>query len=103
MTAATSEKLALVLDDVGLTELAAKARADQYHDFLSDDALCALTLANDLANEIKRVRDPMMKARIEEIRERHLDGDFDASMEESDEWAKSKDGIAAFTALIKGK
>ncbi len=37
------------------------------------------------------------------IRQRHHGGEFDASLEESDEWAASPDGRAAFDQLKEGK
>ena len=39
MTAKTSEALAKELDAVGLDEMAKNARADAYHDYLSDDEI----------------------------------------------------------------
>lgn len=34
------------------------------------------------------------------LRVRHLNGDFDASEEESDDWAASPDGQAAYSQLV---
>lgn len=102
MTAKTSEVLAQVLHSVGLFELERKARADRYHDFLSDDALCSITLEADLRAARDRTADPVLKNLIENIRLRHLDGEFDASTEESDDWAASPEGQAAFNELAKG-
>jgi hypothetical protein len=102
MTAKTSENLAKVLEGVGLHGMALKARADQYHDFLSDDPLCALTLETELRQARDQAHDPILAKLIEAIRQQHLNGEFDASREESDEWAKSADGIEAFEALLKG-
>jgi hypothetical protein len=103
MTAKTSEMLAEVLESVGLDAMAAKARADQYHDFLSDDALCAITLERELREARDASDDPIMQKLIEDIRQHHLNGDFDASKEESDAWAASEEGQAAFGALLRGK
>lgn len=103
MTAKTSEFLASVLDSVGLDAMAAKARADQYHDFLSDDALCAITLERELREARDASDDPIMKKLIEDIRQHHLNGDFDASKEESDEWAAGPEGQEAFQSLLRGK
>lgn len=102
MTAPTSENLAKVLEGVGLTDLAAKARADQYHDYLSPDAMCSVALERDIRYARDNCSDPILKHLIEQIRQRHLNGDFDASLEESDEWAASPEGQAAFQALIGG-
>jgi len=105
MTAKTSENLAKVLEGVGLNAMAVKARADQYHDFLSDDALCSLTLERELreARDYAQDQDPAQAKLIEAIRQQHLNGEFDASNEESDEWAKSPDGQEVFNMLRKGK
>lgn len=103
MTAKTSENLAQVLHSVGLFDLEKKARADAYHDFLSDVALCSITLERDLRAARDRTSDPALQQRIEAVRQRHLDGEFDASLEESDDWAKSPEGQAAFNALTRDK
>lgn len=100
MTAKTSENLAQVLHSLGLFDLEKKARADRYHDYLSDDALCSMTLESDLRAARDRTADPILKNMIEDIRQRHLNGEFDASREESDEWAESDDGKAAFGRLV---
>lgn len=103
MTAKTSENLATVLEGVGLHRLALKARADQYHDYLSDDPLCAMTLERELREARDSCPDPIIARLIEAIRQQHLNGDFDASKEESDDWAKSPEGQEAYEQLIKGK
>lgn len=103
MTAKTSENLAQVLEGVGLDAMAIKARADQYHDFLSDDALCSLTLERELRQARDMTKDPILAKQIEAIRQKHLNGDFDASKEESDEWAASPEGQQVFDMLRKGK
>jgi hypothetical protein len=41
--------------------------------------------------------------RASAIRQRHQNGEFDASDEESDDWAQSEDGEEAFAQLIGGK
>lgn len=103
MTARTSEMLAQVLEGVGLHGMAAKARLDMYHDYLSDDAMCAITLERELREARDSCADPIMARLIEAIRQQHLNGDFDASKEESDDWAKSDEGQAAFQALVEAR
>lgn len=103
MTAKTSENLAQVLESVGLDKMAAKARADQYHDYLSDDALSAMTLETELRAARDSCPDKERAARIEAVRQQHLNGEFDASTEESEEWAKSADGLKVFSMLVRGK
>lgn len=100
MTAQTSEMLAKELDAVGLDRMAAKARADEYHDFLSPHDLPEMMLEADLRAMRDACPDQERKARIEAIRQRHLNGEFDANKEESDAWAASPEGQEAFAQLI---
>jgi len=81
------------LTKADLPEMAAKAAAGYYHDFLSPLAMPCLQLANDLA----LAGTPAALA----IRARHLDGEFDATSEESDEWAASDEGRETFGKLMK--
>jgi len=37
------------------------------------------------------------------LRVRHLNGEFDATAEESEDWANSADGQAAFGKLVAGR
>jgi hypothetical protein len=103
MTAKTSEMLAQRLESVGLHLLAMKARADKYHDYLGDDAMCSLTLEQDLRDARDACPDAARRVKIEDIRQDHLEGKFDASQEESDDWARSPEGQEAFRDLIKDK
>lgn len=100
MTAKTSETLALALEAIGLTQLAAKARTDEYHDYLSPHALPELMLVTDLMLAAQDVDDDASRLQILELRQRVINGDFDASREESEEWARSPDGIETFTELF---
>jgi len=103
MTARTSERLAKALDAVGLTELAGMARDDMFHDFLSPYDLPELELEARLRSAVANA-DNMAKAKqIEAVRQRLIDGDFDADTAESEEWAQSKDGQETFSRLIKDK
>lgn len=102
MTAKTSEILALELDKLGLDQLAANARNDEYHDYLSPHAMPSLMLEADLRIAREDCEDTERAAAIEAIRQRHLSGDFDASAEESDEWAASEDGQATFAEFLGG-
>lgn len=87
----SKDKLAAALRDAGLEAMAAKAAEGYYHDFLSPLATPCLQLAEDL---MLVGSDAALAIRL-----RHLDGEFDATKEESDEWAKSADGKAAFDQL----
>lgn len=96
MTAKTSEALAKVLDEIGLVEMARKARLDTYHDYLSDLAMPEITLEAELRWNRDNAIDPILAKSIEAVRQRFLNGDFDASAEESDEWAQSPEGQETF-------
>jgi hypothetical protein len=87
----TKDFLAQELEKAGLTEMAEKAREGWYHDYLSPLALPCQQLEADL----KAVGTLEAKA----LRQRHLNGEFDASREESDAWATSPEGQAAFGSL----
>jgi hypothetical protein len=98
MTAKTSQHLADTLRAAGFEDLAKRAEADEFHDFLSPHGLPELLLAEELATLQQRGY-PAAK----DIRERLIQGDFDASTEESEDWAKSADGQETFNRLIGGK
>lgn len=91
----TKNILAGELTKIGLDDMAAKAATGYYHDFLSPLAMPCLQLAADLAE----VGTPAALA----LRSRHMNGEFDATSEESDAWAKSPDGQAAFRSLRRGR
>jgi hypothetical protein len=88
----TKDILAAELRKAGLTEMADKAATGYYHDFLSPLALPEMQLAQDLAN----AGTPEALA----LRARHINGEFDASREESGTWAKSPEGRETFAALV---
>lgn len=88
----TKDILADELRKIGLTEMADRAAQGYYHDFLSPLDFPEITLASDLA----KVGTPEALA----LRLRHIDGEFDASFEESEEWAASPEGQAVFKELM---
>lgn len=90
----TKDFLADELEKADLPAMAAMARTGYYHDFLSPIDLPCLQLAQDLAT----AGTPAALA----LRSRHLNGEFDASAEESDAWAESAEGKEAFQQLLKG-
>ena len=90
----TKDILAEELDKIGLVKMAEKAREGYYHDFLSPLTAPCFQLAKDLA----QVGTPEALA----LRQRHINGEFDATFEESEDWANSEDGKAAFNELMKG-
>lgn len=89
----TKDILAEALEKAKLPEMAAKARTGYYHDFLSPLATPCLQLAEDLA--------AAGTVEAMALRARHLNGEFDATKEESDDWAASPDGQAAFSQLVR--
>ena len=96
----TKDKLAAALREVGLDDMATKAAEGYYHDFLSPLDFPEMQLEADLrAERDKQGQDMQRFHQIEALRQRHLNGDFDASTEESDEWAASPEGQDAFNQL----
>lgn len=94
----TKDRLADALTGVGLDEMSAKARTGYYHDFLSPLALPELTLITALG--AAATAHPDKADAIEALRKRVIDGEFDASAEETDDWASSEDGQDSFRRLI---
>lgn len=74
----TKDKLAAELHKAGLGNMAVLAAQGYYHDYLSPLATPCIQLAADLAE----AGTPAAMA----LRERHLEGEFDASREEGEEW-----------------
>lgn len=93
MTAESSEKLAKALDKAGYTELAAEARTDAFHDFLGKSGTPVLDLYNRLMSQPQTPARDALLARIK-------NGDFDATAEESDAWAKSDEGLALMRDMV---
>lgn len=104
MTAKTSQHLADTLRAAGFDALAQRAETDEFHDYLSPHALPETMLDNELVAIIRDyARSERERTAAHHIRERHHDGEFDASTEESDEWAESPDGQDAFKRLARGE
>jgi hypothetical protein len=97
----TPEFLGRVLDQLGAAGLAANARAFHYDDYLCPDHLDAGDNIHRLIAEVeewsvanrhpRRARAVMTAARY---------GEFDGTRAESEAWARSADGQAAFTELL---
>jgi hypothetical protein len=98
----TKDKLAAVLREIGLADTSGKAQmlfamADKaaqgyYHDFLSPLDFPEMQLVADL----RSISTPEALALIKRV----ISGEFDASKEESDDWAASEEGQDAFSRLI---
>lgn len=84
-------KLAAALREAGLSEMAAKAERGHYNEFFGD----LDTPIMDLVRDLGRIGSKEALA----LRQRAMAGEFDASKEESEEWAKSPEGQAAFNPM----
>ena len=89
----TKDKLAQALAEAGLPEMAVMAAMGYYDDYQSPLALPSMQLDADL----QVAGTPEARA----LQLRHYDGEFDASIEESDEWAKSAEGQETMRRLIR--
>lgn len=97
----TKDKLAQALREAGLVGMAEKAATGYYHDYLSPLDLPCQQLAHDLttfANAPSLSEPRRMEVRT--LLARHMNGEFDASKEESDAWAASQEGQETFAALM---
>jgi hypothetical protein len=91
----TKDILAAELRKADLPDMAAMAEKGFYHDFLSPLDTPCLQLEHDL----RKAGTPAAMA----LRQRHLNGEFDATKEESDDWAASPDGQDAMRRLAEGR
>lgn len=89
----TKDKLAQALREANLPEMAEKAAEGWYHDYLSPLDMPEMELLADL--EEVGTKEALA------LRDRHMNGDFDASSEESDAWAASPDGQNTMKTLMK--
>jgi hypothetical protein len=97
----TKDKLAAALRKVGLTEMADQAEKGHYHDFLSPLDTPELVLVAMLMDAALKYPDKAKE--ITRLRNRVIRGDFDATLEESEAWAQSPEGLLAFSRLMGGK
>lgn len=93
----TKDILADALRKVGLTEMARKASEGYYHDYLSPLDMPEIQLVEDLrkASMGNPMKDAIMALAIDVMNGKH-----DANRAESDEWARSPEGQAAFKSLM---
>lgn len=91
----TKDFLADELEKASLPEMAAKARRGHYHDYLSTIDFPDLQLDADLIE----AGTPAAQS----LRLRHHNGEFDASMEESEDWMASRAGKEALAGLVRPK
>ena len=101
MTAPSSKKLALAFDTAGFEDLARRAELDEFHDFKSPHDLPSMVLDTELMNIILSPSySQVWKDKAKAIRSRHHNGEFDATLKESDEWAGSAEGERVFRSLV---
>ena len=79
----TKDKLADALMAIGLMDMSLKARGGYYHDCLSPFDLPEMQLVIELGAAATKSADKAYA--IEALRQRVIDGEFDASAEESEE------------------
>jgi hypothetical protein len=100
----TKDKLAATLREIGLNDMADRAATGWYHDFLSPLDLPDIQLEKDLRQSravALSFNNTKLAEAIEAVRQRHINGVFDASSEESEEWASSPEGQDAMRRLMK--
>jgi hypothetical protein len=93
VTEPSAERLAQELDKAHLHTLAVRARKDEFHDYRSPHALPE----HVLVAELRKVGGRAANA----IRQRVIDGEFDATRAESDAWAASPEGQAVMGELMR--
>lgn len=98
----TKDKLAAALREVGLVEMADKAATGYYHDFLSLLDFPEMQIEADLRAARDAAGQPDHYA-IEAVRQRHLNGDFDANTAESEQWFNGPEGRDAMNRLVSGR
>lgn len=101
----TTVKLARALGEIPGVPRAMIERAidGYYHDYLSELAFPEMQLVQDLRDLASLGATPHDSRRLlREMAQDVINGKYDASAEESDEWAKSPEGQAAFRELLGG-
>lgn len=102
MTEHTTVKLAKALQAVpGIPrDLIQRAVDGYYHDYLSPLAMPEIQLVTDLRTLAALPATPRdSRALLRDLAQRVINGDFDATKEESDAWAASPDGQETFRQL----
>jgi hypothetical protein len=99
--------LGRVLDDyLGFPDMAKRARQGHFDDFFAPteiaDGMEILRLHRELTGKARVVGKSQAK-RVTEVMAAVVAGEFDATKEESDRWAASKDGQDAMRMLAEGR
>jgi hypothetical protein len=98
----TTAKLARALSEIPAIprEMIERAIAGHYHDFLSPLDFPEMQLVQDLRAVAANTSLPRsVRQEIGKLAQRVIDGEFDASPEESAAWAASPEGKETFRAL----
>lgn len=90
----TKDKLARALREIGLDAMADKAATGYWHDFLSPLATPALDLLAKLA-ALRTIKANALATRV-------MNGEFDATQEEADDWAHSAEGMNILRQFKRG-
>jgi hypothetical protein len=105
----TNEYLGRTLDDLGLHDMARRARLYHFDDYFCPDEVNDGANINHLVEELRTQRNaqktlnPTNAIRINDMMLLVMEGEFDGTKEESDEWAKSHDGQEILRMLIEGE
>lgn len=96
-------KLADALRAAGLHEMAFAAANFRYHDFRSALPDPASALDRELVAAMADATTIKHREQIYAIRVAHHNGTWDATLEESEDWAKGPDGQDALGRLARGE
>ena len=99
----TKDRLAAELRKLGLNDMAQRAEAGYYDDYLSPLPDNIGQLVHDLLETAASLKDDSRVVAILTLRQRAINGDFDGSTAESEAWAASPEGRAAQRALMRHK
>lgn len=103
----TTQYLGRVLDLVGLPEMARRARQGHFDDYFCppdiDDGLNITRLIRQLESYRDTALAVERREQVAAVIAAARNGEFDATKEESDEWARSPQGRQAFGDLASGR
>jgi hypothetical protein len=102
----STEKLVHALREAGApADLITRAEANEFHDYKSQSATPCLDLNRALTTVIQSTPETAYTyaflTKMRALRSKAQNGEFDATKEESDEWAASPEGIAVLGEIIK--
>jgi hypothetical protein len=92
---ASDQVLHDALRDAGFLDLASRAAAGEWNDYFGTHAMPQ----HDLIHALRARRNARNTEVVEGLVRRIMDGDFDGTREESEEWARSPEGRATFNEL----